>query len=136
MKIRIPYIDLYIVLIFIVLTLPFPPKVFCKSTKNAESFLHEADQCRKSLSGSAERKKFRHNWLRCIDRYKDIYTRYPKSDQAAWAIYHSARLYTGLYIYSGRSKDLEEALNLHRRLVAEYTSHRLADDAQYLIGTI
>jgi len=136
MKIRIPYIGLSIALIFLALTLTCPSNAFCKAAKNPEALLREADQCRKSLSGSTERKKFRHNWMNCINRYEDIYTLYPKSDQAAWALYHSARLYTGLYIYSGRSKDLEEALNLHKRLVADYSSHRLADDAQYLIGSI
>lgn len=112
------------------------PEVLCEASGEPSALLDAADRCRKSLYRSAKKKKFRHNWLNCANRYKVIYTRFPKSDQAAWAIYHSARLHTGLYVYSGSSKDLEEALRLHRRLVDEYKTHCLADDAQYLIGDI
>ena len=98
--------------------------------------LKEADQCRKALQYSAKKKKYRHNWFRCIDRYKKIYTRYSKSDQAAWALYHSARLFTSLYSYSRIAKDLDEAIKLYRQLTGEYRDHRLADDAQCGIGKI
>ena len=111
-------------------------ETFGETSKKPALLLKEADQCRKTLYGSAKKKKYRNNWLRCINRYKRIYTRYPKSDQAPWAIYRSAKLFTGLYIYSGRSKDLEEALRLYRQVAYEYKSHRLADDAQYSIGRI
>ena len=92
-------------------------EALCKTTKKPAQFLHNADACRKVLYGSMQRQKYRHNWLKCIHRYKEIYTRYPKSDQAAWALYQSARLFTGLYTYSGRFRDLDEAVHLYRRLV-------------------
>ncbi len=111
-------------------------EAFGKILKKPELLLNKADHCRKTLYDSAKRKKYRSNWLRCINSYKTIYTRYPKSVQVPWAIYHSAGLFTGLYTYSGRSKDLDEALRLYRRVVDEYKFHRLADDAQYLIGNI
>lgn len=105
-------------------------------SKKPVLLLKEADQSRKALYKSAKKKKYRHNWSRCIRRYEKIYTSYPKSDQAPWAIYHSAILFTGLYTYSGRSQDLDEAVLLYRRLVDEYKDHRLADDAQYKVGEI
>lgn len=98
--------------------------------------LKNADQCRKSLYGSKKKQKYRHNWINCIGRYKRVYSTYPKSDQAAWALYQSARLYTGLYAYSGKSRDLDEAIGLYRHVVDKHKDHRLADDAQYLIGDI
>ena len=111
-------------------------EAFGKTSKKPALLLKEADQCRKTLYNSAKRKKYRNNWSRCINRYKRICIRYPKSDQAPWAIYHSAELFTGLYTYSGRSKDLEEAIRLYRQVVYEYKSHPLADNAQYSIGRI
>jgi N-acetylmuramoyl-L-alanine amidase len=51
-------------------------------------------------------------------------------------MYHSAGLYSALHSYSRLSKDLEEAIRLYRRLAEDYRDHRLADDAQYLIGEI
>ena len=112
------------------------PEAFCKTKSGPATFLTRADQCRKALDKSSKKRKYRHNWLKCIGLYKKVYKVYPKSNQAVWALYHSGNLYTGLYRYSGRSKDLNEALALYRRLVGKHKSHSLADDAQYKIGEI
>ncbi len=98
--------------------------------------LKKAERSRKALYRSLPRQKYRHNWLSCIRRYEKIYTRYPKTDQAVWAIYQSARLYTGLYSFSGRPADLDRAILLYRRVADKYAKHRLADDAQYRLGEI
>ena len=105
-------------------------------SEKAALLLKEADQCRKALYGSTKEKKYRHNWLRCIGRYEKIYTRYPKTDQAPWAIYYSGRLFTGLYTHSRKTEDLDKAIELYKRLADEYKDHRLADDAQYLVGEV
>ena len=107
-----------------------------KSMGGPALLLKKADQCRKSLYHSKKKQKYRHNWTNCIGRYKKVYSKYPKSDQAAWALYQSARLFTRLYPYSGKSRDLDEAIKLYRRVVDKHKDHRLADDAQYLIGEI
>jgi len=111
-------------------------EVLAKIPKKPALLLKEADQCRKFLYGSAKKKKYRHNWSNCIRQYEKIYNRYPKSDEAPWALYHSARLFTWLFTYSGKSQDLDQALLLYRRLTDEYKDHRLSDDAQYKIGEI
>jgi N-acetylmuramoyl-L-alanine amidase len=43
---------------------------------------------------------------------------------------------TKLYSHSGRNQDLDDAIELYRKLVNAYPAHRLADDAQYRIGEI
>lgn len=136
MKDRHFKINLFILFISFVISLPGPSPILGDTSKEPAALLKEADQIRKSLYSSPEKKKFRHNWLRVINLYRDIYTRYPKMDQTAWALYHSARLYTDLYFFSQKMEDVDEALGLHRRLVDEYQGHCLADDAQYLIGDI
>jgi N-acetylmuramoyl-L-alanine amidase len=108
----------------------------CSASGESVTLLNEADECRKTLDKSAEKKKYRHNWDTCLRAYKDIYSRYPRSGEAAWALYHSGRLYTELYKYSVRSKDLDEAISIFRKLADGYEDHRLADDGQYLIGKI
>ena len=107
-------------------------EVLAKTPKKPALLLKEADRCRKSLYGSAKKKKYRHNWSNCIRQYEKIYNRYPGSDEAPWALYHSARLFTWLYTYSGKSQDLDQALFLYRRLTDEYKDHRLSDDAPHL----
>ena len=112
------------------------PEAFCKTKAGPATRLTRADQCRKALDKSSKKRKYRNNWLKCIGLYGKVYKVYPKSDQAIWAYYHSANLYTGLYRYSGRSKDLNDALYLYRNLVSKHKDHSLADDAQYKIGEI
>ena len=106
----------------------------CATSASPAQLLEEADACRSNLSESAEKKKYRHHWLRCIEGYEKVYSTFSGSDQAAWALYHAAGLYSGLYRYSGRSKDLDEAVRLYRRITLNFKEHRLSDDAHYLIG--
>ncbi|MBW2109920.1 MAG: N-acetylmuramoyl-L-alanine amidase [Deltaproteobacteria bacterium] len=117
-------------------TLPEPPEALSRSKAGPVTLLARADRCRKTLYASSKKRKYRHNWLKCIELHRKIQRTYPKSDQAVWACYHSANLYTGLYRYSGRSRDLNEALALYRNLVEDHRDHSLADDAQYKIGEI
>jgi N-acetylmuramoyl-L-alanine amidase len=123
-------------LIFLATSFSGGSEALAKTSKKPALLLKEADQCRKSLYGSAKKKKYRHNWSNCIRQYEKIFNSYPKSDEAPWALYHSARLFTWLYTYSGKSQDLDKAILLYRRLTDEYKDHRLSDDAQYKIGEI
>ncbi|MCP4682221.1 MAG: AMIN domain-containing protein [Desulfobacterales bacterium] len=125
----------YIILLVILISFIGASYAPCKTSKRPALLLKKADQCRRTLYSSTKKIKYRHNWLNCIGRYKKVYKSYPKSDQAIWAIYKSANLFTGLYTYSGKSKDLDNALYFYR-LASKYKDHRLADDAQYMIGMI
>ena len=133
---RVIYHRNLLVLLTVTLFLIGPPQAFCETSGKAGTLLKEADECQKALYGSKEKIKFRHHWLNCIDQYRDISTRYTESDEAAWALYKAARMCSKLYKYSGREEDLDDAVELFRRLVAEHPGHRLADDAQYRIGEI
>jgi len=107
-----------------------------KGKDGAESLLESAGRCRKVLEASPKKKVYRHNWLTCINRYEKVVATYPKSSQAAWALFRSAGLYVGLYTYSRLDSDLDQAITLYRKLVEEHKDHSLADDAQYKIGEI
>lgn len=98
--------------------------------------LKAADTCQKSIYESKDKKKYRHNWIQCIDRYRDVAARYPGSDQAATALYRAAQTYIKLHTFSGIEKDLDDAIALYRQVSDLYPNHQLADDAQYRIGEI
>ncbi|MBW1721104.1 MAG: N-acetylmuramoyl-L-alanine amidase [Deltaproteobacteria bacterium] len=136
MKSRSDHVIFIVLCLCIGFFLPAGFQALAKGSISAKSLLKAADTCAKSLYRSREKMRFRHNWERCIEKYKRVYTRYPRSDEAAWALYRSGRLYTRLYKYSGMERDLDRALSLFRKLVKDYESHRLADDAQYRIGEI
>ena len=128
----------YQTLLFIFLATPFlaGSEAVCKPPDKPAILLTKADKCQKILYRSKKKKKYRHNWLKCIGLYEKVYTRYPKSKKAPWAIYRSAGLYAGLYRYSGSTRDLDEAIALYRRIVRKYSGHSLADNAQFRIGEI
>ncbi len=108
----------------------------CNASNSPAALLKNADRCQKYLYSSSNKMKYRHNWFRCIKQYERIYTQYPDSEEAAWALYRSAGLFNGLYRYSWSAEDLDESIKLYRRLADKYKDHRLADDAQYKIGEI
>jgi N-acetylmuramoyl-L-alanine amidase len=103
---------------------------------NTKTLLKRADNCRRALHRSQKKKQYRHNWFHCLNGYEKLYSRYPKSAEAPWALYQSARLYRELYRYSGSGDDLDRAVTLFKRLTEAYSKHRLADDSQYKIGEI
>lgn len=112
------------------------PDAVGKQPSDSKTLIKKADACRNALYKSSKRIKYRHNWLKCIKLYASVYDRYPKSSEAAWALYKSARMYRKLYGYSGLREDLDRAVELYRKIVESYAGHRLADDAQYWIGDI
>ncbi len=136
MKTRIAHMTLLALSLILSLCMTLTTEVGAKTSSNPEALLKQADDCRKALYRSKKKMGYRHNWERCMGVYEKIYSQYPKSEQAPWALYRKARMFEKLYGYSGRSKDLEEALEHFRKLTEEYSDHRLADDAQYRIGEI
>jgi len=108
----------------------------CGAADDAALLLRKADESRRALLGSSSKRKYRDSWLECINLYKKIYFQFSESNEAAWALYQSGRLFTGLYKYSGNSRDLDEACHIYKELIEKHPDHRLADDAQYLIGEI
>ena len=136
MKTRIFHICLFLSLLLAFFSLGEMSEAIGKASSKPETLLKQADNCRRSLYASKNKMKYRHNWLRCIHAYESVRTRYPEREQAPWALYREARMYTKLYGYSGMRQDLDDGLQRFRQLVRDYENHRLADDAQYRIGEI
>jgi N-acetylmuramoyl-L-alanine amidase len=106
------------------------------ATGKPAGLLKQADSSRKTLFGSASKRKYRHNWIRCIEKYQRIYSKYPNAEEAPWALFKAADLYSRLYRYSGQAQDLDKSIELFRKVVESYKSNSLADDAQFRIGEI
>lgn len=137
MKSRTSHIAIFPIIILVMFAgLSLTPEATCGAVPDAKTLIKKADQCRDSLYRSSKRMKYRHNWLNCIDQYENIFTRYPDSDQAPWAMFRSAMMFTKLYKFSGLEEDLDKSLETFERVATRYKDHRLADDAQYKIGEI
>ncbi len=94
----------------------------------AEKAYRQAEKALKSFAHSP-RIRYRRYWIRIINNFKRVYLQYPESPWAPKALYKTGRLYEELYGYSGRRKDLIEALKHYRLLWERYPRHSLVDDA-------
>lgn len=110
------------------LLLPF------QANATEESMYQEAREAYFTLEKSAEKRKFRHNWLKVIDLYKKVYENYKSGSRGDEALYMAGKLYVELRPYSGKDEDLRESNKLLDKLVNHYPSSSLADDALYMMG--
>jgi N-acetylmuramoyl-L-alanine amidase len=113
----------------------FPQELF-GSSDSASVLLQKARACKEQLYGSAAKKKYRHNWERCIRSHEKVYKGFPSTDEAVYAMLGAGELWTYLYRYSSKESDIDTAISLYRELVKHHQDHRLADDAQYRLGEI
>lgn len=104
------------------------------SAVTEEGLYQKARESYYSLKRSKEKKKFRHNWIKVVNRYKKVYDRYPGGKRGDESLYMAAKLYLELNPYSGMDRDLKRSNGLFRELVSKYPESRLADDAWFMIG--
>jgi len=106
------------------------------AARDAGSMLADADSCRRSLYQSSQKMKYRHHWEKCIRRYEALIKNYPDTDQAAWALYQTGRMYKDMFEISQMNSDLDQALKVFRLLSDRHGNHRLADDGLFWSGEI
>ncbi|MDH3975149.1 MAG: N-acetylmuramoyl-L-alanine amidase [Deltaproteobacteria bacterium] len=99
-----------------------------------ESMYQDARDAYFALEKSAEKRKFRHNWIKVIDLYTKVYENYKKGTRGDESLYMAGKLYVELRPYSGNDEDLRESNKLLASLVNDYPSSSLADDALYMMG--
>jgi N-acetylmuramoyl-L-alanine amidase len=80
----------------------------------------EADACYRSLRNNSHKIKYRHNWIRCINKYQSVFEQDPAGPWAAAGLYMSGKMYQELAKFSGRESDKKEALNRFEQVVSNY----------------
>ena len=81
---------------------------------------YQAETCYRELRTDAQKRKYRHNWLRCIEKFESVYRMNPSGPYAAAGLYGSAQLYRELAKYSGKASDNKEALDRYERIVNRF----------------
>lgn len=127
-------------LIFFVILLSFfclsVPLEYRAAAQDADSMLAACDSCRRSLYESRTKMKYRNNWERCIRSYDALVKKFPGSDEAAWALYQTGRMYKDMFNVSQKPLDLDQALKFFKLLPDRHGNHRLADDGLFWAGEI
>jgi N-acetylmuramoyl-L-alanine amidase len=80
----------------------------------------KAETCYKKLRNNSHKRKYRHNWLRCIEKFQAVYKHDPKGSWAAAGLYMSGELYGKLYKISSRESDRKEAIDIFERIVKQF----------------
>jgi len=84
----------------------------------------EAEVCYNELRKSPPKQKYRKNWLRCIEKFQDVYKKNPQGSWAAAGMYMSGVLYGELYRHSKHDSDRKEALDIFERVLKRFPKSR------------
>lgn len=89
----------------------------------------EAETCYRSLRENPQKIKYRHNWMRCIQKFQSVYRQNPEGPWAAAGLFMSAKMFQSLARFSGSSSDLAEARDIFERVVLRYPQSRYRQKA-------
>lgn len=104
--------------------------------QTGEAMYHRARADYKWLMAHSQAQKIYHNWQNLADLFARVYTAEPNGPMAAHALYWKGRVLGQAYEHFKRSNDLNEAVDIFRRLTNHFPDSRLADDAQFRMGEL
>jgi N-acetylmuramoyl-L-alanine amidase len=97
---------------------------------------YSAEACYRQLRTDSEKRKYRHNWERCIDKFESVYRLNPSGPWAAAGLYAAAELYRELAKFSGKESDLKEARDIYERIINRFPESRYREKADRGIETL
>jgi N-acetylmuramoyl-L-alanine amidase len=125
-----------IITVILVLFLTGIPSPDFSRAASAKTQYYEAENCYRELRTNAQKRKYRHNWLRCIGKFESVYRMNPSGPYAAAGLYASAGLYRELARYSGKASDKKEALDRYERIVNRFPRSGYHPKAQRAIKAL
>jgi len=103
------------------------------SGKSAEQMYRGAEDCYSRLRKNPAKVKYRHNWLRCSQKFQAVYRLDPSGPWAAAGLYMTAKIHADLYDYSRRKEDLRMAYHIYRKVMEEFQDSRYRVKASLII---
>jgi len=110
-----------------ILLLYFSASIFWSDSSQAiapKQMYIQAEACYKKLRHSPHQMKYRHSWLRCIDKFQRVHRLDPSGPWAAAGLYKSGKLYQELAKRSGKESDRQEAHDIFERIVKKFPNSR------------
>lgn len=108
-----------------------PPK---STGSQGKTLLQKADKAYSTLQRNPKLKKYRDQWLKCIDYYRKAYGADPDGSTAAAALFGVARSYGEMARYSFRELDRTQARRTYEELVEKYPDSPYAPKARAELG--
>jgi len=104
--------------------------IFCANVSAAPRDTYfAAEDCWRNLRQNSQKMKYRHHWMRCINKYQAVHELDPDGPWAAAGLYMAGKMYLELARFSGKQSDQEEALALFERIVKNYPKSRYRQKA-------
>jgi N-acetylmuramoyl-L-alanine amidase len=95
-----------------------------------------AEASYRDLRDNPAKRKYRSNWMRCIEKFQSVYQLDPDGPWAAAGLYMSGNLYRELAKYSGSPSDQNEAVDIFERIVKRFPNSRYRRKAQEAIASL
>ncbi|MDJ0722069.1 MAG: N-acetylmuramoyl-L-alanine amidase [Desulfobacterales bacterium] len=94
--------DIGIVLALVIAFVSMAGQADAASTRDR---FFQAEKAYRELTRSPDRQKYRHHWLRVIEKYETAYEREPDGEWAAASLYRAGIIWLELHRFSGRTAD-------------------------------
>jgi N-acetylmuramoyl-L-alanine amidase len=104
------------------------------SAANARDIYYQADSCYKKLRNNPQKQHYRDPWLKCIDKFEEVYRRDPSGPWAPAGLYMSGKLYHQLYNISLLDSDKKEARDIFERTIKRFPQSQYRQKAADAIG--
>ncbi|MGV7220209.1 MAG: N-acetylmuramoyl-L-alanine amidase [Nitrospinales bacterium] len=104
------------------------------NSDSSTSLYETARQEYYKLTKSKAKRSNRIEWIKCIDKFKEVIDEFPKTYEGYKATFTVARLYHMLAKELGNSGDIDSALRYYWSLLSEYQINSLSDDALIHLG--
>ena len=92
-----------------------------------------AESCYSELRQSFSKVKYRHNWMKCIEKFYGVYRKDPGGPRAAAGLFMTGKLYADLYGYSNQKSDLQAAYTIYEQVVNKFPDSRHSVKSELLI---
>ena len=112
----------------------FGPQVVVAITAKDKYF--KAEAAYRALQKNAKNQKYRDNWLNCIDKFKSVYRHDPSGPWAPAGLYQTGNLYRGLYRWSHKLEDIEQAKDHYERIIKRFPQSAYRTKAESVIKII
>ena len=112
---------IFFLIVCFIVTLPWPGKSLAITAKQK---YFKAEACYNKLIKNPKKQKYRHNWLKCIEKFQAVYKHNPSDPWASAGLYKSGELYWKLYKHSFKISDKKEALDIFERTIKRYPKSR------------
>ncbi len=94
-----------------------------KAVTPKEAYIN-AEDCYAKLRQNNQQMKYRHHWLRCIDKFQAVYDKDPSGPWAAAGLYMAGKLYQKLHAYSNATEDLRSAHGKFSQIITQFPQSR------------